>query len=284
MRNSAERAGLPVFDCRELQKLIVELVRIDKCWVPNLISNNQSPSLYLRPTLIATEPCLGLNMPRMAKLYVIMSPVDHYYGNRDEAISLLADSRYVRAFPGGVGAYKMHGANYAPTVKITAHAQELGCKQVLWLFGPEELLTEAGTMNIFVYWINKDGERELLTPPLRDGLILPGVMRDSILHLAKEWKESWCQGGGSIHERYVTMEDIRQASLETRVLEMFGSGTAAVVTPIGRILHRKPKDGSIEELMIPTVCNGQNLTSRLLRTIRAIQRGKIEKPEWITLV
>jgi branched-chain amino acid aminotransferase len=100
-------------------------------------------------------------------------------------VTLLADNKYIRAFPGGVGNFKV-GSNYGPTIYVGIEAQKKGCQQVLWLFGEEEYLTEAGTMNVFSVIKNDQGETELVTPPL-DGTILEGVTRQSILDLARKW-------------------------------------------------------------------------------------------------
>lgn len=153
---------------------------------------------------------MGVAHTQDAKLFVLTGPAGAYYPTGFKPISLLADASFIRAFPGGVGSYKM-GCNYAPTILVGKQAAELGCQQVLWLFDEDEKLTEVGTMNIFVYWTNEQGEEELLTPPLTDGLILPGVTRDTLLDLCKEWNEF------KITERYPTMEEIRRAIKEQRV-------------------------------------------------------------------
>lgn len=145
-----------------------------------------------------------------AKLFVLTGPVGAYYPTGFQPISLLADSTFIRAFPGGVGSYKM-GCNYAPTILISKIAGEMGCQQVLWLYDRDEKLTEVGTMNIFIYWVNELGEHELITPPLKDGLILPGVTRDSLLTIARNWGEF------QVTERYPTMEEVRRACAEQRV-------------------------------------------------------------------
>ncbi|XP_074936418.1 branched-chain-amino-acid aminotransferase, mitochondrial-like isoform X2 [Phalacrocorax aristotelis] len=197
MGRSAERVCLPAFDGAELLECIRALVRLEQEWVPR----SEHASLYIRPTFIGTEPSLGVAPPGRALLFVILCPVGPYFpGGHFSPVGLLADPSHVRAWPGGAGHCKL-GGNYGPTIALQRAAQARGCQQVLWLHGPQRLLTEVGTMNLFVFWHREDGELELVTPPL-DGLILPGVTRQSLLELAREgnlrcardpspWGPSW---------------------------------------------------------------------------------------------
>ncbi|XP_061703008.1 branched-chain-amino-acid aminotransferase, mitochondrial isoform X2 [Syngnathoides biaculeatus] len=187
MHRSAARSCLPTFDKGELLECIKKLVELDKEWVPY----SQDASLYIRPTFIGTEPSLGVTRASQALLYVIVGPVGPYFATGSfNPVSLLADPSFVRAWKGGVGAYKM-GGNYGPTIAVQNEAVERGCQQVLWLYGDDEEITEVGTMNLFIYWTNQNGERELVTPPL-DGIILPGVTRHSLLDLARTWMMWFC--------------------------------------------------------------------------------------------
>ncbi|KJH43432.1 aminotransferase, class IV [Dictyocaulus viviparus] len=179
MRRSARRAALPDFDGSELLQCIRELIRIDEAWVPH----QKGASLYIRPTIIGTDPKLGVSPSQQAKLFVITGP----------PISLFADAQYIRAAKGGVGAFKM-GCNYAPTMHVGVQAIKKGCHQVLWLYGAKHYacclslvfpnlevkvpatylidffhVTEAGAMNIFMYWKNEYGEDELITPSIESG-------------------------------------------------------------------------------------------------------------------
>ena len=129
-----------------------KLVSIEKDWIPK----SNLASLYIRPTFIGTEPTLGVNATKAAKLYVITCPTGPYYPTGFKAVSLLAESKYIRAFPGGVGNFKV-GSNYGPTIYVSSEAQKKGYQQVLWLFGEEEYLTEVGTMNVFVVIKNYKG-------------------------------------------------------------------------------------------------------------------------------
>lgn len=166
-----------------------------------------------------------------------------------------------------IGSHKV-GGNYAPTMKAQAEAAQRGYEQVLWLSGEEEYVTEVGAMNVFFFIENKStGHAELITPPLTRGDILPGVTRDSILHLAREW------GDFEVHERSPTIHEIKEAAEEGRLLEAFGAGTAAIVTPISCIEYRG-KDIEISE-------SPGTLTQRFKTEITGIQYGgKQGPPGW----
>ncbi|XP_058280315.1 branched-chain-amino-acid aminotransferase, mitochondrial-like isoform X2 [Hirundo rustica] len=182
MQRSARRVCLPEFDGRELLECIRALVRLEGRWVPR----DPRSSLYIRPTFIGTEPTLGVAPPGRALLFVLLCPVGPYFpGGLFAPVRLLADPGHVRAWPGGAGHCKL-GGNYGPCLELQEAARARGCHQVLWLHGPECHLTEVGTMNLFVFWERPDGGLELVTPPL-DGLILPGVTRQSLLELARQW-------------------------------------------------------------------------------------------------
>jgi branched-chain amino acid aminotransferase len=165
---------------------------------------------------------------------VIASPVGPYYPTGFKAVSLEATDYAVRAWPGGVGDRKL-GANYAPCVKPQMQAASRGFAQNLWLFGEDQKLTEVGTMNFFVVLRDsKTGKKEIATAPL-DGTILDGVTRDSVLALARQ---RLGPKGYAINERYVTMAEITQASEEGNLLEAFGAGTAATISPVRNICWR----------------------------------------------
>ena len=224
LNSSMDRLNMPTFDSPELISLISTLVRLEKDWVPQ----GDGYSLYLRPTAIGTHPFLGVDVSKSVKLYVICSPVGPYYRTGFAPVKLYCDSDNVRAWPGGTGGYKV-GGNYGPTIKPAKAAMAKGYNQVLWMFGPDDEITECGAMNLFFVWVNEDGVKEIITPPLTRGDILPGVTRRSILHLAQGW------GTHKISEEFVTMGRIAKASKEGRLLEAFGAGTAAVVSPIATI-------------------------------------------------
>ncbi|KAK3798722.1 hypothetical protein RRG08_056773 [Elysia crispata] len=254
MERSAVRAGLPPYDRFEFLKVIKKLINIDQEWVPY----SDRCSMYIRPTFIATEPSLGVTQSTDAKLFVIAGPTGPYFKTSMKAIRLLADPQYVRAWPGGCGAFKM-GSNYAPTVAIQAYAQrEHNCQSVLWLFGDDHQMTEAGTMNFFVFWTNEAGEQELVTPPLDAGLILPGVTRKSVLELTRQWNEF------KVTEEVIPMGKFIKALNEGRVKEVFGSGTASIVCPVGQILYQG------QELHITDTDDIGELTQRICHDINEI--------------
>ncbi|XP_036408556.1 branched-chain-amino-acid aminotransferase, mitochondrial [Megalops cyprinoides] len=266
MYRSAERSCLPLFEKAELLECIKKLVEVDQEWVPY----STDASLYIRPTFIGTEPSLGVSRACHALLFVIVGPVGPYFATGSfSPVSLLADPRFVRAWRGGVGEYKM-GGNYGPTIAVQNEAVKQGAQQVLWLYGDQEEITEVGTMNLFIYWTTKGGERELVTPPL-DGIILPGVTRQSLLDLAREWGEF------KVTERTMGMNELLEALDAGRVLEVFGSGTACVVCPVGSLLYK----GKTYE--IPTMKNGPDLAKRFHKELTDIQYGR-KKSDWAPLV
>lgn len=258
LSNSMRRLSCPGydFDRQELTRCIAELVRIDKDWIPR----GEGYSLYLRPTVVSTHPYLGLSAPERLLLYVISSPVGPYYRSGFDPIRLTADTRYVRAWPGGTGDAKV-GGNYAPTMLAAAEASKRGYSQILWIFGENDEVTEVGAMNVFFFLKKDDGTRELVTPPLTRGDILPGVTRQSIL----EWTETW--GEFEVNERTVTLPEIKRAAEENRLIEAFGAGTAAVVTPISCIQYKG------EDIEIPAT---GELTKRVFGDLIGIQYGTMD--------
>nr|CAG4640819.1 EOG090X051P [Eulimnadia texana] len=258
--NTADRSALPQFDAKEFISCLKRLVSIEQEWVPHSLSS----SLYIRPTFIGTDPSLGVATSQSALLYVILCPVGPYFPSGFKPVSLLADPQYVRAWPGGCGAMKM-GSNYAPTIQIQKKAESEGHQQVLWLYGEDHKLTEVGTMNIFVFKVNKKGERELITPPL-NGLILPGVTRRSLLELAREWGEF------KVVEREINMAEIVETLEDNRLLEVFGAGTACVVCPVSRISYMG------KTLDIPTMDHPNPLNQRFYKAMSDIQYGRVKHP------
>ncbi|XP_029019928.1 branched-chain-amino-acid aminotransferase, cytosolic isoform X2 [Betta splendens] len=267
MARSARRACLPAFDQSELLECIRRLVELDQDWVPHTASH----SLYIRPTFISTESSLGIKKPTCALLYVIMCQAGSYFNDEAEPVSLWADPKYTRAWKGGTGDCKM-GGNYGGALLAQHEAMDYGCQQVLWLHGGDHQITEAGSMNIFLHWINEDGEEELATPPL-DGIILPGITRQSILELTSKW------GGFKATERYLTMGQLCTALKQQRVKEMFGSGTACMICPIGRVFYQG------ETLRIPSSRQeiSSRLTSRIAKALTDIQLGRA-RSDWTFLV
>ena len=260
LKDSMNRLSMPGcdFDTNELINCIGKLVRLDKDWIPE----GEGYSLYLRPTAIATNRCLGLAPPDDLLLYVITSPVGPYFTSGFDPLKLTADTEYVRAWPGGSGASKV-GGNYAPTMKPGAEAMKKGYSQILWVFGEDHHVTEVGSMNVFFLFEKEDGSKELATPPLTRGDILPGVTRQSIIELCKQWGEF------DVSERAITMPEIKEMSSKGRLLEAFGAGTAAVVTPISHIQYKGV------DIEIPAT---GDLTKRIFHSVMDIQYGKTDSP------
>ncbi|KAL2864071.1 aminotransferase [Aspergillus lucknowensis] len=233
LNRSAARLALPIFDESRVLELLAEYVDLEKRFIPHLPGH----SLYLRPTLLGTDASISVSRPRSAMLFVIASPMGDYFANGMKAVTLQATRSPVRAWPGGVGEFKV-GGNYAPSIVPQEAAAEAGSQQNLWLLADresgEEFVTEAGTMNLFVVWVSPStGKKELVTPQL-DGTILPGVTRMSILELARE-RHGGAGSGMKVVERRITMRELAAASKEGRLLEVFGAGTAVVVSPVRSI-------------------------------------------------
>ncbi|KAF9785811.1 branched-chain amino acid aminotransferase II, partial [Thelephora terrestris] len=276
MNTSATRLALPTFNGDELLALIKELLKVDKHWVP------QEPghSLYIRPTLIGTQRALGVSPPKEALLFVICGPVGPYYSDGFKPVSLHGTTEFIRAAPGGTGGYKL-GANYGPAVMPQKMANKQGYTQNLWLHGPDHCLTEVGTMNMFVAF--KRGETTtLVTPPL-DGMILPGVVRDSVLTLARDHASGKRSVPGLpsnlvVEERNVTMAEVKSASQKGELVELFGTGTAAVISPVDRIGYLG------EDINIPVGEDGMGPLSRpFWERLMGIQKGQI-KSDWTVVV
>ena len=221
--------------------------------------------------MIGTQRTLGVGPPGSALLFVIASPVGPYYPSGFKAVSLEATSYAVRAWPGGVGDKKL-GANYAPCIVPQMAAASRGFHQNLWLFGEQQFVTEAGTMNLFVALRHREtGKKELVTPPL-DGTILEGVTRDSILALARErlQPEGWM-----VSERDITMQELADAAEEGRMLEVFGAGTAAVVSPVRTIGW----EGKMVDCGLREGEEAGEVARRMKDWIEGIQYGD-EEHEW----
>ncbi|XP_030767374.1 branched-chain-amino-acid aminotransferase, cytosolic [Sitophilus oryzae] len=260
MNRSAQSSGLPTFQEEEMIECIKRLIQVDEEWVPH----SEASSLYIRPTFIGIDGTLGVHQSDSALLYTILCPVGGYFEGTKESVSLLADPSYVRAWPGGSGDKKV-GSNYGPTIRAQKKANQKGLQQVLWLYGPDHQITEVGTMNIFLFYKDEFGVKRLATPPLT-GLILPGVIRQSILQLCEQWGEF------VIEQRTITMAEVINLQLSDRLLEMFGSGTAAIVSPISSIEYLG------QTIQIPTTEHQNPLYRRVREELKAIQYGHIDHP------
>jgi branched-chain amino acid aminotransferase len=260
MNGSARRLCIPPLDPALALDSIVRLVGIDREWVPRTIGT----SLYVRPVIFANEAFLGVRPARSYIYYVILSPVGAYYPEGMAPVKILVVDKYVRAVEGGVGAAKT-GGNYAASLLASDEAKHLGYTQVLWLDGVHrKYLDEVGTMNIMV----KIGD-EIVTPPLGSNTILPGVTRDSVLTLLRDW-------GVRASERQVSIDEVAEAHRSGALAEVWGTGTAAVISPVGELAYKGEK----------MVINGGRigpLTQRLYDAIVRIQYGQGPDPYGWTL-
>lgn len=259
---SATQLCMPHLPPELFMESLKALVRADADWVPRA----PGTSLYVRPTMVATEPFLGVRAADAYQYFVILSPVGSYYGGGGlSPVRIWVEKQHVRVAPGGLGAAKA-GANYVASLFAATEAKKKGWAQVLWLDPVEhEWIEEVGTMNLFV----RIGD-ELITPPL-DGSILAGVTRDCVLTLAREW-------GLKTTERPISVTELIKASANGSLQEVFGCGTAAVISPVGEL--------GIGEQRI-TVGGGKvgELASRLHATITGIQTGTVKDTHgWLTEV
>jgi branched-chain amino acid aminotransferase len=247
-----DRICIPALDEELFVEAIKAVVRVDADWVPE----KEGTSLYIRPFIIASEPFLGVRPSKEYLFMVILSPVGPYYKGGLAPTKIYVEDEYVRAALGGTG-YSKIGGNYVASMKSQEKAHEKGYSQVLWLDGVErKYVEEIGTSNAF--FVIGD---EVITAPL-EGTILPGITRDSVIRLLKDW-------GVSVSERKITIEDIYNANEEGRLSEVFATGTAAVISPVGELCWKDQKI-VINENRIGT------LSQKLYDVLSGIQLGKVE--------
>jgi branched-chain amino acid aminotransferase len=258
---SAVRMCMPEVDEAFFLEAIRQLVRLEADWVPR----SPGTSLYIRPTMIATDPYLGVKPSDTYLCYVILSPVGAYYKGGFSPVKIWISDQYVRAALGGTGEAKT-GGNYAASLRASMEAASHGFDQVLWLDAEQRrYVEEVGSMNIcFVC----DGK--VVTSPLR-GTILDGITRRSILTLIKDF-------GLEVEERALSVDEIFAAVADGRMSEAFGTGTAAVVSPVGQFTYRDRTamlgDGQVGPL-----------TLRLYETLTGIQCGRLPDPHgWVDLL
>jgi len=269
--SSLSRLVMPTFDEDQYLECLKNLLLLDKAWIPS----GRGYSLYIRPTAVSTQSTLGVSVTGFVKNFVVCSPVGPYFPEGFTAVKLLADPSYVRAWPGGTGYIKC-GGNYAMGMAAMLNAQKQGCSQVLWLYGDQHQITEAGTMNVMFFWKTRSGELELITAPL-DGTSLPGVTRDSSLALSRSYGEF------KVSERVFTMQDVVEASEEGRIIEAFGCGTAAIVCPVKAILYNGKEYKIPLDTSNPHAKIGK-LTNRLCEHLMDIQYGITPFSNWSVVI
>ncbi|WFC98618.1 branched-chain-amino-acid transaminase [Malassezia yamatoensis] len=271
LNRSADRLSLPTLDGDQLVQLLKKIVEIDSNWVPD----KEGYSLYVRPALIGTQASLGVGATTEALLFVIMSPVGPYYSSGVKPVALEANPDRVRAWPGGTGDAKI-GANYGPCILPQREAAKKGYQQNLWLFGDEHYLTEVGTMNLFVVLKLDNDTWEVVTPPL-NGMILPGVTRASVLDLLRDHEKGQSTLPNlpkiKVSEREIKMQELLQAEKNGNLVEVFGAGTAAVISPVDRIGYMG------KDIHVPVTDSGFGpVADEVLKRVSAIQWGKVEHP------
>ena len=250
---SCGRLCIPSLDWESFQEALKQLISLDRGWVPK----KRGYSLYIRPFVFATDNFLGVHVSNTYLFMIITSPVGAYYKEGMNPVRLITSGEYARAVKGGVGAAKTP-ANYAASLLPAEEAKKKGFTQVLWLDGCENRwVEEVGTMNIF-FVIDK----ELVTPPL-EGSILGGITRETVIELARAWDVR-------VNERRISIDEVIGESKKGKLTEIFGTGTAAVISPVGWVQHN-------EELV--TINHGKtgSFSQRLYDEITAIQYG--EKPD-----
>jgi branched-chain amino acid aminotransferase, group II len=252
INSSNERMSIPQIDEEFAVEAVKTLVNLEKDWIPTA----PGTSLYIRPFIFATDPYLGVRASNTYKFIIILSPSGAYYPTGLNPVKILIENEYVRAVKGGTGFAKTPG-NYASSLKAQEIAHEKGYVQVLWLDGVErKYIEEVGAMNVF-FKING----EVVTPAL-EGSILPGITRNSVIHLLKSW-------GVNVKERKVSVQELYDAHANGKLEEAFGTGTAAVISPIGELNWNNNKieltGGKIGEL-----------SAKLYETITGIQNGIVK--------
>ncbi len=261
MNKSAVRMCMPRIPVDRMLQALKAQVYLDRDWIPTA----PGATLYLRPTMIASEPALGLRPSDEYIFFILATPVGAYYAEGFNPVKIYVESKYVRAVPGGVGEAKTAG-NYAASVKALTEAQRNGYSQVLWLDALEhKYIEEVGTSNAF--FVIDD---ELITPPL-GGTILPGVTRDSVLQLARDWEMK-------VNERRISIDEVVEAAADGSLQEVFSTGTAAVISPLGELFYKG------ERIIINNGKTGP-VAQRFFDELQAIQFGRLPDPhEWMVRV
>jgi len=248
---SNERLAIPQIDEKFCTEALIKLVDLDRDW----ILEGEGVSLYIRPFIIATEAQLGVKASDEYQFIIICSPSGMYYSEGLEPVKILVEDQFVRAVKGGMGFAKTMG-NYAASIKAQVLAHDKGYSQVLWLDGVEhKYVDEVGSMNVF--FILGD---EVVTPEL-GGSILSGITRMSVIELLRSW-------GVKVTERKIAMQELYEASQRGELKEAFGTGTAAVISPMGE-LYWEGKVMTVNDNKIGAI------TQRLYDTLTGIQKGEL---------
>jgi len=249
-----DRLCIPQIPVEDYVQAVRALVKVDEDWIPTA----PGTSLYIRPFIIATEPYLGVDIAKNFLFIIILSPSGAYYESGLAPVKIWIEDDYVRAVRGGMGFAKT-GGNYAASLAAQVKAHKEGYSQVLWLDGVERrYIEEVGAMNIF---FKIDGK--IVTPKL-NGSILPGITRDSVITLCKEW-------GLTVEERLVSVEELLTAQESGKLEEVFGTGTAAVISPVGMLRYK-------DEVMVIGKGEIGAVSQKIYDTVTGIQLGKLADP------
>ncbi len=252
MNSSASRLCMPELDNNFVLHALDELVKVDREWIPTKAGH----ALYIRPVMFATDPFLGVRPGEEYKFAILLSPVGPYYPEGFKPVPIMVTDKYVRAAAKGVGACKCAG-NYAASLMAQREAKAAGYSQVLWLDAIEQkYIEEVGTMNIFIHF-----EDEVVTPRLT-GSILPGVTRLSVIQILKDW-------GYNITERDVSIDEVAAAYRNGKLKEIFGTGTAAVISSLSRLKYNDLEMKFSED-------EAGELGKKLYSEITGIQYGHIK--------
>ena len=252
MIRSNERLCMPGFPEQDFVEAVKALVKVEEAWVPS----EPNTSLYIRPYMFATEAALGVHMASSYKFMIICSPVGAYYASGLDPVKIMVEDQYVRAVAGGTGFTKC-GGNYAGSIAGQIKAEKLGYEQVLWLDGNErKYVEEVGSMNIM---FKIDGE--IWTAPI-EGTVLPGVTRDSMIHILRDW-------GYTVREERLSVDDLMAAGHNGKLEEVFGTGTAAVISPVGQLRYK-------DDVVVVNDNKAGELTQKLYDTLTGIQWGRLE--------
>lgn len=258
LNRSNVRMCVPQIDESIVLDALKQLITVDQDWIPTL----EGTSLYIRPFVIATQPALGVAPSTEYQFIIIMSPVGAYYPEGVNPVKIFVESDYVRTVVGGVGEAKTAG-NYAAGLRAQEIAKDQGYSQVLWLDGVHrKYVEEVGSMNVF-FKINGT----VYTPEL-SGSILNGITRNSIIQLLRYWNIP-------VEERAISIDELYEAGKDGSLQEAFGTGTAAVISPIGELNWHN------EKLIIQDGQTGE-LSKMLYDTLTGIQKGTLQDPfEWM---
>jgi len=258
LNRSAERMCIPQIDEELVFQGLIKLLQLEQDWVPG----SKETSLYIRPFIIATDPYLGVRPSHTYKFMIILSPVGAYYPEGFQPVKIMVTDKYVRAVRGGIGHVKTPG-NYAASILAAEEAKKKGYTQVLWLDGVElKYIEEVGTMNIF--FVIGD---QVITPPL-EGSILGGMTRESVLQVARKW-------GLDTVERRLSIDEVMEASHNGTLNEIFGTGTAAVVSPVNELNWR-------DEIIVPGNGGVGELSQKFYDYITGVQYGLLpDEFNWV---